>query len=302
MAVEPYDIVIPGHYFCDIIFTGIPGFPALGTELFTEGLTVVPGGVLNTVVALSRLGVRVGWMSTLGNDFFSQFAAETARAEGVDLSLVRFIDRPLKRVTVALSYAEDRAFVTHVEQPPDLIPRVYDALDHIPFKHLHYTGLLVDERMPDLIQACHSRGIRVSMDCQHRPHTLESPVARSVISCLDLFMPNAAEAQRLTGADTLDTAATILHDLVPYLVIKDGENGAYAWANGNTFHVPTIKTAPVDTTGAGDIFNAGFLAAHFDGQSTEDCLRWGNIAAGQSLKGYGGYSTSPTLDELKSYL
>ena len=82
MAVEAYDILIPGHYFCDIIFTGIPGFPALGTELFTKEVTVVPGGVMNTVVGLTRLGVRVAWLSTLGDDFFSLFAAETARAEG----------------------------------------------------------------------------------------------------------------------------------------------------------------------------------------------------------------------------
>ncbi len=302
MALKPYDILIPGHYFCDIIFSGIPGFPALGTELFTKGLTVVPGGILNTVTALARLEVHVGWLSTLGNDFFSQFTADTARSEGIDLSLMTFVERPLKRVTVALSYPEDRAFVTYVDPVPDVLPKIYEALETTPFKHLHFTGLVVDERIPDLIRACHARNITVSMDCQHREQTLEMPLVRNILAGLDMFMPNVKEALRLTGTTRLDEAASVLRELVPYLIIKDGGSGAHAWRGDEYIHAPAIHVEPVDTTGAGDVFNAGFLAAHFQGKPVHECLRWGNIAGGLSLRGYGGYSTSPTLRELQSFL
>lgn len=302
MALEPYDVLIPGHYFCDIVFSGIPGFPALGTELVTSGLTVVPGGIMNTVTGLTRLGVRVGWLGTLGNDFFSNFIAETARNEGIDLSLMSFVDQPLKRVTVSLSYPHDRAFVTYVDPAPDLIPRIYDALESTAFKHLHFTGLRVDDRVPGLIAACHTKGITVSMDCQHREQTLELPLVKTIISSLDIFMPNATEARRLTCTETLEDAASILRDLVPYLIIKDGENGAHSWQQGEYLHIPAMKVVPVDTTGAGDIFNAGFLAAHFEGRSPEACLRWGNVAGALSLRGYGGCSTAPTLAELMASL
>lgn len=302
VAVERYEILIPGHYFCDIIFTGIPGFPALGTETFAEGLNVVPGGVLNTVVGLTRLGVRVAWLSTLGSDFFSQFAAENARANGVELAQVVFSGQPLKRVTVAMSYPGDRAFLTYMDQPPDLIPRIYDALENTLFGHLHFTGLLVDERLPHLIHACHASGITVSMDCQHRPHTLAEPLVRSIIGGLDLFMPNAVEAQRLTQTATLDAAVAVLCELVPHLVIKDGPRGAHAWHAGRHFQAPAIEVDPLDTTGAGDVFNAGFLTAWLQHQPPAECLRWGNIAGGLSLRGYGGYSTAPTLAELRALL
>ncbi len=301
MAVEAYDILIPGHYFCDIIFTGIPGFPALGTELFTKEVTVVPGGVMNTVVGLRRLGVRVAWLSTLGDDFFSLFAAETARAEGVELSHVLFSGQPLRRVTVAMSYPDDRAFVTYIDQPPDLIPRIYQALDSTPFRHLHFTGLLIDERVPDLIRACHARDITVSMDCQHREQTLADPLVRAIVGGLDLFMPNAAEAKKLTQTTALPEAAEVLREMVPYLVIKDGRDGAHAWVEGQHIHAPAIAIEPVDTTGAGDVFNAGFLTAWLQNNPPVECLRWGNVAGGLSLRGYGGYSTAPTLDELLAH-
>jgi sugar/nucleoside kinase (ribokinase family) len=302
VALERYDILIPGHYFCDIIFTGIPGFPALGTELFTKGLNVVPGGVMNTVVGLTRLGVRVAWLSTLGGDFFSQFAANTARSEGVDLSQVVFTEQPLKRVTVAMSYPDDRAFLTYVDQPPDLFPRLYHALDNVPFRHLHFTGLQLDERTPDLIRACHAKGITVSMDCQYREQTLAEPLVQSIVSSLDLFLPNATEAQRLTQTATVGEAASVLRHLVPYLVIKDGAHGAHAWMDGRYYLVSAIEVDPIDTTGAGDIFNAGFITAWLQNKLPSECLLWGNIAGGLSLQGYGGYSTAPTLAELQAYL
>jgi sugar/nucleoside kinase (ribokinase family) len=302
VAVEPYDILIPGHYFCDIIFTGIPGFPALGTELYTSGLTVVPGGSMNTVVGLTRLGARVAWVSTLGSDFFSQFAADFAHSEGIDLSHVVFTGQPLKQVTVSLSYPQDRAFVTNVDPTPDLTPRLFELLETTPVKHLHFSGLQIDERAPDLIRACHARGVQVSMDCQHREETLDSPLVRAIISDLDVFMPNAGEAQKLTQAATLDEAASILRELVPLLVIKDGQNGAHVWWHDDHVHHPALQVELLDTTGAGDIFNAGFLAANLQGLPPAECLEWGNIAGGLSVTGYGGCSKAPTLSELQGHL
>jgi sugar/nucleoside kinase (ribokinase family) len=304
MAVKPhYDILIPGNYFCDIIFTGIPSFPALGKEIYTQDVAVVPGGVMNSVIGLRRLGVNVGWIGNIGNDFFSHFAWEEAVAEGVDTTLLtRHPEQQLRRVTVSLSYPNDRAFITYVDPVPEVVDMALEALDQATFSHLHFSGLVVDERLPGLIQTCHSRGIQVSMDCQYREETVAMPLLREILSSIDLFMPNATEAQRITGTETLGQAFDVLTEIVQHIVVKDGANGAIALWEGQRYHEPGLSLAVIDTTGAGDVFNAGFLAAHLQGHHVRECLRWGNFCGGMSTLGRGGATNAPTLAQLQSWL
>ena len=302
MDLKPsYDILIPGHYFCDLIFTGIPAFPSLGSEIYCGDLAVVPGGIMNTVIALSRLGVNVGWLGQVGDDFFSRYILERAEAEGVDTSLLIRKNDPARRVTVSLSYPDDRAFITYVDPAPKTVELMFGALDRVETKHLHFAGLHVEERMPELLQECHARGIRVSMDCQHRDDTLDAPLVRAIIAGADLFMPNRKEAQQLTGAATLDAALDMLADVTPTVIIKTGAEGVVARHQGQAYSVPAIPVTPVDTTGAGDVFNAGFLAALLDGQPFDTCLRWGVYCGSMSTLGPGGSSTAPTRAQVEAW-
>ena len=296
------DILIPDHYFCDLIFSGIPGFPALGTELFTEKLTIVPGGCLNTITALERLGVHTGWMGTLGSDPFSRVADDWVTQEGIDRAWLTMLAMPFPRVTVALSYPADRAFVTYIDPEPDLLAGVRAAIAAGECDHLHFPGLVIDPALPDLLNLCKAHKVRVSMDCQHRDHTLADPLVRDILSKLDIFIPNASEAMRLTGTTSLDDAAQRLRELVPLLVIKDGANGAQAWEKDQHYHVPALTVEVVDSTGAGDVFNAGFLAAYRAGEDLPTCLRWGNVCGGLSITGYGGAPSAPTRAAVEAIL
>ncbi|HVU10774.1 MAG TPA: carbohydrate kinase family protein [Phototrophicaceae bacterium] len=295
------DILIPGNYFCDVIFTGIPGFPALGTELYTQNLSVVPGGCLNTITALTRLGVDTGWIGALGTDPFSHVIDTWITQEKIDRRWLLMLDHPLQRVTVALSYPHDRAFVTYVDPAPDGFDRMWQAVENEECSHLHFTGLWVDPRAPDLLKACRARGITVTMDCQHREDTLASPLVREVVGLIDMFMPNAGEAMRLTETASLDAAVEILRPLVPLLLVKDGGNGAQVWQGEQYFAAPAMPVEVVDTTGAGDAFNAGFLAAYRSKADLLTCLKWGNYCGGLSTTGYGGASMTPTRAMVEAY-
>lgn len=300
--MSEYEILIPGNYFCDLVFTGVPSLPTLGSEVYTSGLTVTVGGVLNTVIALQRLGVRVGWWGEIGTDMFSRFLLDTIEREGVDTTLVVRRDAPFQRVTVAISYPHDRAFLTYVDPAPTTVQMAFAALESVRCKHLHFTGLPLDPRTSELLDRARSRGIVVSMDCQDRPVTLETPGVRAVIERLDIFMPNAREAMRLAGRNTVAEAAEVLRPLVSLLVIKDGANGAWAWQGGHVWHEAATPVTPIDTTGAGDVFNGGFLAAFREGRTIDACLRWGNVCGGLSTLGIGGTATAPTRDAVEEVL
>lgn len=297
-----FDIVVPGHYFCDIIFNGLPEFPRLGAEIYSQSFGLVTGGgALNTAIALRRLGVNIGWIGALGNDFFSQAVARQIAAEGLATDLISHLDQPLRRVTVALSYPADRAFVSYTDPLPEETRMIYTTLKQADYGHLHFSGLTIDEEVPALLDDCRARGIQISMDCQHREETLDSPLVRDILARLDIFMPNAGEAKRLTGSETLTQALHILGEIVPCVVIKCGEKGALAQCGGHEYNAPPLKVTPLDTTGAGDVFNAGFLAAYLRGHDLEACLRWGNFCGGRSTLGFGG-SCAPTEAELRTWL
>lgn len=286
-----FDIVIPGHYFCDVIFTQMRDFPRLGAEIYSEGIKVVAGGgALNTATGLRRLGINAGWIGTLGTDFFSQYVKNYVQQEKLDISLVQQLDTPLERVTVALSYPNDRAFVTYAQKPPDIIELVVAVLNKATFRHLHFPGLTIHEDMPELLKACKAKGIRVSMDCQHRQETLDMPLVQDILSQVDIFMPNAAEARRITGENTLSAAIDRLSEITTGVVVKNGAEGAMAQFGTTGYHSRAFEVKPLDTTGAGDSFNAGFLAAYLQNLPIKTCLRWGNYCGSQSTLGYGASS------------
>ena len=109
-----YDVIVVGGYFVDLIFNGLPQFPVLGKEIVGSGFEMLPGGAYNAALAMHRLGLKVGWAADFGDDDFSRFTLERARAEGLDDALFVHHRRPLRRITAALSYPEERAFITYV--------------------------------------------------------------------------------------------------------------------------------------------------------------------------------------------
>src|SRR5262249_4316172 len=162
------DVLIPGSYFCDLIFSGFQQFPALGRETYGDNLAVVTGGVMNTVIGLTRLGLHAACVGDVGTDFFSRFALEQAEREGVDTSLLIRHEAPFRRVTVSISYPQDRAFVSYIDPDTHLMELLLQTAERIRFGWLHFGGLVIDERIIALIDRCHQQGIPVSMDCQDR--------------------------------------------------------------------------------------------------------------------------------------
>jgi len=297
-----FDVLVVGDYCLDLVFAGMPGFLELGTEVVASRFAMAPGGAYIPAVAMHRLGLKVAWAADFGNDDFSRFAQNRARQEGLDDRFFVHHDRPLRYVTVAASYPQDRAFLAYYDPSPS-VPAGLKALSRVRARAIYlpgfYCGPLLDLALP-IVRA---RGMKVVMDGNSQETiTLETRGARRAARSVDVLLVNAREARRLAGEPDLERAGQKLAALARLLVVKDGGNGAYAWLQGQALHEPAIAVEPVDTTGAGDCFNAGFVRAWLDGRPLPECLRWGNIVGGLSTLALGGTGQVTTAADVQAWL
>lgn len=300
-----YDILVYGPIFCDLIFTDLPGLPALGTEIYAGDFTVTVGGSAIVAAGLRQLGARVGLIADLGNDPLSLVARTVLDDLGLDRTLIREHPQPLPQVTVALSFPQDRAFVTRFQRPaapPDLAALLRDH----PARHLHVCSLLAALETPDAAMLAHAAGMTVSMDPGWDAAGLRDPRLLAMIAELDLFMPNEAELCHIAGAAAVADAAAHVLALMAHgaLVLKRGAAGATVYtAQGEPpRHMAALPVTAVDTTGAGDAFDAGFLNSYFRGAPLDDCMRAGSVCGSLSTTAVGGITALPTSTEVEQWL
>lgn len=297
-----YDVLSLGDYYIDYIFTGLPSFPELGKEVFSQKFAAVPGGSFNSVVAMHRLGLKVGWAGDFGNDSFSVQVMEAAKKEGLDCSLFVIHKQSLQKITVSASYADDRAFISYCD-PDTSLPAGIKRLPTTSARVLFLPGLYVGSFFEAGSKIARLKGMKLVMDGNSSHETLvNTPGLKKALSLLDVFLPNAREARRMTGLDDIEAAIRQLGELCRLVVVKDGANGSYACQNKTLTHASGMKVEPVDTTGAGDCFNAGFITAWLEGKPLEACLKWGNVVGALSTMELGGTGRVITRDEVEKCL
>jgi sugar/nucleoside kinase (ribokinase family) len=301
-----FDVIVVGSYSVDLIFSGMPEFLQLGKDVVGSDFKMTPGEAFIPAVAMHRLGLKVGWATDFGNDEFSQFALKNAREEGLDESLFVFHNRPYRRISVSASFPEDNAYLTYYDPDPQL-PAAIPALGKSQAKVVFIPGLYYGSFLGIGINLIRIKKMKLVMDGNSSSGTIlgsshESIAIRNAIKYADVFLPNAKEARRLTGADDLEQALYKLAELCPQVVIKDGSKGTIAYFNKNLIRMPGISIKSVDTTGAGDNFNAGFLYAWLNHYPTDTCLQWGNITGGLSTMEMGGTTRKISIEEVKKVL
>jgi sugar/nucleoside kinase (ribokinase family) len=293
------EVLVVGAYFADLIFRDLSRPVLSGTEVFAGGFSLLPGGAFTLAMAMRRLGHDVVWATDFGNDLFSQQVLSGARAEGLDETGFRHHPIPLRSVTVALSFRGDRAMVSY--QDP-VSPQSLAALlhEHRP-RVLILPKLQYGAAVQAALRVAHQLGTQVFMDCQDVPATLDTPTVREVLAQVDVFVPNADEALRLTGSTTVDDALGVLAGLVGTVVVKRGGGGAAAVQGGKRYDIAAVPVEVLDTTSAGDCFNAGFVHARLAGQQLSYCLD-AAVACGAAATTGPGSSAAPDLAGLQHWL
>jgi len=279
-------ILCAGRLYCDVIFTGVPRLPTLGTEVFAKGVSLhAGGGAFITGATLAALGDRASQFSVLPAAPFDATVLTQLTAYRVSSKLCR--KAPLgadPQITVAVPFASDRAFLTRATGPaiPLIEPAVFAA-----FSHLHIGELQTLEENPELIDQARAAGLTISLDCGWQD-AFRSNV-RDLITSVDVFLPNQRELEALLSVGVPESIAGVT-------VVKNGDAGARAQRRGQSVweQASTVPVPVVDATGAGDAFNGGFISQWLKGGSLHACLRQGNAcgaASVQSAGGVGGLST-----------
>jgi sugar/nucleoside kinase (ribokinase family) len=205
-----------------------------------------------------------------------------------------------------MPFQGERAFITFTDEAPDDAYSFWlETMLQTSFRHIHFGGLEHSSVIGPLTSLAHDRGATVSMDCYDTP-LLHDPECDwpCLLYGVDVFMPNAREARLITKRPTVRDALLNLCEYVPRVVIKDGPHGAWIGVGSSIEHVETVTVGDViDTTGAGDCFNAGYLFGSVVlGLPDAEAARCGNICGAFSVTGIGGATAAPTRAQLDSIL
>jgi sugar/nucleoside kinase (ribokinase family) len=298
--MAPFDLLVAGRPTVDLMFSRLHEWPALGRDVEADGFGICAGTSFNTPAAANRLGLRVAYVATIGNDPWSRMIRDEFEVEGLSTEFLETEDRPLPAVSVAFNLGGDRGFVTH--WGPDrgyddrLRTRSLRIGATIEARHLH---AYVDE-YPELEALARRRGMTVSLDAWGGPAWSSSRPVADVVSAADVLLANEAEAAAMTGEDEPERALEALAADCACVVVKRGALGAIGVAGGRMIAVDADPVKVVDATGAGDSFNAGFLAGWLARLGLEESLTLGVICGGRAVGDYGGYRGCPSGAELRA--
>jgi sugar/nucleoside kinase (ribokinase family)/fructoselysine-6-P-deglycase FrlB-like protein len=299
------DLLVIGDLSVDLVMSGDVR-PAFGqAEQLVESASLALGGS-GAIMACSaaRLGLNVALVAAVGDDALGRFAVAELERLGVGAKHVVVREECSTGVSCHLSTDRDRAMLTH----PGAISTLrmadlpLEALDDVRHVHLASPFLLdgLRSELRDVLDAVRERGATTSLDPNWDPRGRWD--LRDLLPRLDLVLPNAAEARRLTGVDDVERAASLLAAEGPAVVVKLGESGALAHDGERAVRAPAPAVDVVNTTGAGDTFDAGYLVAALAGADQGRRLEMAVAAGALSLRGYGGTAGQPDLAELNAFL
>lgn len=295
------DVAVAGEIYVDHIFTGFGVWPQPGEEVFTnEYAKELGGGAAITACALGRLQRSVRLVGAIGKnekawiaDRLAAFHVEAGALHGAEQGT---------GITASVSTKTDRSFFTYVGANAHLetyLDSESAACQLEQARHVHFAFPIAAGLAARLLVRLHAAGCTISLDVGHQPRWLLDPANRATCSQVDYLLPNQREARILSGGDAETYLRFTAENGWPSGVVKLGAQGAAMRREHGNVKVSAPRVEAVDTTGAGDAFDAGFIDGLLDGETGEVCLRRGCVCGALSTRAAGGLRGLPARLELK---
>ncbi len=296
-----WNIAIAGEVYVDHIFTDFDHVPLPGEEVFAEQYRrEAGGGTVNTACALARLGHHASIFGVFGED---EGAWLRSRLQSFGVHVEHACSSVLPNaLTVSMSTTSDRSFLSYAGANRALhqymaLPETMAALGTA--QHVHFAMPLEVELARELLPGLRSSGCTLSIDPGWRKEWFEDLRCLDVLRLVDLFLPNESEAQLLTGYKEPEQVLRACVALgLEHTVMKLGPRGAAAFLNDRLYTMAPPDVQVVDTTGAGDAFDAGFIDAWLSGATIEEQLRRACICGSLSTRARGALAALPFREEM----
>lgn len=299
----PPRLLILGDCNPDLILRGgaRPRFGQVETLVDESSLTIGGSGSI-TACGAARLGIETGLIAAVGDDALGRIQLDAVASAGVDVSRVVLRPDIDTGVSVVLSEGDDRAILTSLGAIGSLRADEVGDLDGA--EHLHVSALFLLEQLrpdlPALLGRARAAGVTISIDSNWDPTGSWLGTLEPNLAVADILLPNLAEARMLSGESDPERACRALAHEVGTIAIKLGADGAIAAAGDAMVRLDAPEVDVVDTTGAGDSFNAGFIAARLLGEPLEEALALALACGSLSVGATGGTGGQPNMATARS--
>ena len=301
------DIVAVGDINVDLILAGLPSLPAFRELKHAKSMRFTLGGS-SAIFAhnIARLGAATGFVGKVGKDHLGDFLIDTLKSAGVDTSRVVRDSALPTGICVSMTFPQEYAMVSYPGIRESFVLREVD-LDYVRrARHLHLSSFYLQPGLQpgclELFQCAKAAGLTTSLDPDHDPKEKWNSGLQQLLQAVDLFLPNEVEATRITGVQDVDAAAKRLGAYGNTTIIKRGVDGVTVVRGNSVTSAPSFSIEPVDTTGAGDSFNAGFIFQHLRGAPLPQCVVWGAACGALCTRALGGTEAFPTITEVEEFL
>jgi sugar/nucleoside kinase (ribokinase family) len=301
--VERFDVLVLGDANPDLILRGGDLGPVANQReaLVERAKLTIGGSGAIFACGCARLGLGVAFAGVVGDDLFGRFVRDELGDRGVDtFGLEVRPDRPTG-ISVVLSRPQDRGTYTFPgtisELPAGLVDgELLSAAGHVHAASYYLQGAL-RPGLSALLEEARSAGATTSLDPNWDPAETWDGGLLGALAHVDLFLPNAAEATRIAGTDEVEAAVAELAGRTGTVAVKLGGGGGLARRGAELVRAEGFEVEAIDTTGAGDAFDAGFVFGVVRGWSLDRSLALANACGALSCRAVGGVEAQPTLEE-----
>ncbi len=305
--MKKLDIVVVGELNVDLILTGLSSLPEMGQCRVSKDMHFTLGSASAIFASnIARLGLNVGFVGKVGGDDLGDFVLRSLNAGNVNTSRI-IKDRQSKTgICVSMSFPDEYAMASYAGVRESFTLADVDMDYVLSARHLHMSSYYLQPGMRDgcaeLFRRVKEAGLTTSLDPDGDPSGEWDESIFEVLKYVDIFLPNEREALRISKCDKIGSALDVLSKTVGSVVIKTGKSGAWAKDAEKTIHAAGFKVETIDTTGAGDSFNSGFIYQFLSGSTLEKCAAWGNACAAISTTQLGGTTAFPNFREAEQFL